>query len=337
MEKTFKVLSIDGGGILGLFPAKILQLVEEQLQKEHGGDVFIADFVDLVSGTSTGGVLALAIACKIPMAKIVQLYENCGPKVFRNSTGMLALLRQLCLGGKFTDRELKKYLEQVFKTKTIGSSNCLLCIPAFDFTHSTYAVFKFDHKEGNLSRHNNLLAIDVALATSAAPTYFPLAQIHATEQRQYIDGGVWANNPSLVAFLEASKYFVGPGKDYDHLQFLSIATPSPVPGNRPMLPRHRGFVSWARGLFEVCLIGQSEFADVFLNEIQDKSIFPIRYFRLHGPAIGPNQAGVIGMDIATRQSVILLAQYAADAYYRAKKIDEMISFWKVKKTYLTNC
>jgi patatin-like phospholipase/acyl hydrolase len=59
----------------------------------------------------------------------------------------------------------------------MGDSDCLLCIPTYDFTHGTYGIFKFDHKEGKLSRHNTVPMVDVALATSAAPTYFPLAQI----------------------------------------------------------------------------------------------------------------------------------------------------------------
>lgn len=107
-------------------------------------------------------------------------------------------MKQTLFGGKYKDGPLKMALNKMLGEHKIGDSESLLCIPSFDYTNFTYAVFRFDHKEGNLTRHNSIPMVDVGLATTAAPTYFPLAQIEMQHDVQYVDGGVWANNPSLI-------------------------------------------------------------------------------------------------------------------------------------------
>ena len=162
----------------------------------------------------------------------------------------------------------------------MADSECLLCIPTYDFTQGTYEIFKYDHKEGNLSRDNKLPMVDVALATSAAPTFFPLAQVERANNTQYVDGGVWANNPSLVGLTEALWHFVGPGKAYDGVNLLSVASLNFGSGKAPLLSRHRSFREWAADLFDLSLIGQSEFTDVFLGLMQTLQLVPLTYTRI---------------------------------------------------------
>lgn len=281
--KQFKVLSIDGGGIKGLYSAKILSLLEADIRQTHGDAARIVDYADLICGTSTGGLIALGLALRIPAETICRFYEIHGPKIFKGSQSWLALLRQTLLGGKFSDEDLRLALEELLQKNTIGDSHCLLCIPTYDFTHGTYGIFKFDHKEGNLSRHNSLPMVDVALATSAAPTFFPLAQIEKENNTQYVDGGVWANNPSLVGLTEALSYFVGPGKPFDHLALLSIASMNFSAGRTPMLKRRRSFLRWAPDLFDLSLIAQSEFADIFLSAMLGLQTIPMTYTRIPAP------------------------------------------------------
>ncbi len=331
--KQFKVLSIDGGGIKGLYSAKILSLFEAELQRAHGETARIVDYADLICGTSTGGLIALALSLRVPAEEICEFYEMKGPKIFRGSQGVLALLRQTVFGGKFSDRPLRSALQEMFRGRTIGDSECLLCIPTYDFTHGTYEIFKFDHKEGALSRHNCLPMVDVALATSAAPTFFPLAQIEKENNSQFVDGGVWANNPSLVGLAEALWYFVGPGKSFEHLNLLSVASLNFGSGKPPLLRRRRSFLKWAPDLFDLSLIAQSEFADVYLKLMLQRQIVPMTYTRIPSANISGSQAPYIKLDLATPESFSLMKQFATDMFHVYRKDPAIQEFFAEPKMY----
>src|SRR4051794_20697124 len=122
--KPFKVLSIDGGGIKGLYSAKILELFEADLQASHGKDARIVDYADLICGTSTGGLIALALALRIPTATICEFYEKKGPLIFKGSQGRLARLRQTLYRGKFSDEPLRAALAELLQDHVIGDSDC---------------------------------------------------------------------------------------------------------------------------------------------------------------------------------------------------------------------
>ena len=333
--KCFKILAIDGGGIKGLYAATILRHFEAALRQEHGDEARIVDYTDMICGTSTGGLIALALALRVPAADICRFYEEHGPSIFRGSQSPLALLRQTLFGGKFSDKPLRRALEELFQDHKMGDSHCLLCIPTYDYTHGTYGVFKFDHREGNLQRHNQLSMVDVALATSAAPTFFPLAQIALENNTQYVDGGVWANNPALVGFTEALWYFVGAGKAYHHLNLLSIASLNFGAGKLPLLKRRRSFIQWAPDLFDLSLIGQSEFTDVFLERVQHAQIFPLTYTRIPSPAIDRQQTGHIRLDYANTRAFALMKQFANDMYHQYRQHRSVQDFFMDPKTYVT--
>jgi uncharacterized protein len=332
---NFKVLAIDGGGIKGLYSAMILSLFENSIRKERGDDERIVDYTDLICGTSTGGLIALALALRVPTETICKFYLKHGPHIFKGSQGLFALLRQTLFRGKFSDKPLRHALEEMFQDHKIGDSQCLLCIPSYDYTHGTYGVFKFDHLEGKLCRHNLLSMVDVGLATSAAPTYFPLAQIELENSTQYVDGGVWANNPSMVGFVEAMRYFVGPGKTYDHLTLLSVASLNVGSGKPPLLRRRRSFIRWAPDLFNLSLIGQSEFTDIFLSLAQKESAFPMSYIRIPSPLISSEQIRYIKLDYAHPRSFALIRQFATDMYHRVRLNSDTEKFFTERKTYYT--
>src|SRR5688500_12353186 len=109
--KSFKILSIDGGGVKGLYSAKILHEFEKALRKEFGDEKRIVDFVDLICGTSTGGLIALALSVRVPVEKICEFYEVHGPKIFKHYKGLIPTLRQTFFGGKYSDKNLKLALE----------------------------------------------------------------------------------------------------------------------------------------------------------------------------------------------------------------------------------
>jgi patatin-like phospholipase len=334
--KPFKVLTIDGGGIKGLYSATLLGLFEKDLRRRAGDDARIVDYTDLICGTSTGGLIALALSLRIPAESICEFYELRGPRIFQRSQGLIARLRQALFRGKFSDRPLRSALEEILQDHTMGDSHCLLCIPTYDFTHGTYEVFKFDHGEGQLSRHNALPMVDVALATSAAPTFFPLATIPMEHQTQYVDGGVWANNPSLVGLTEALWHFVGPGKAFDHMTLLSVSSLNFGSGKPPLLKRHRSFLQWAPDLFDLGLIAQSEFTDLFLDLLQRQGSLPITYSRIPSATISAEQTPYIRLDLASRESFALMKQFATEMYHAHRQDPAVKAFFTEPKTYRTH-
>ena len=171
MSRVFKVLSIDGGGIKGIYSAKIL----EEIEKEFNSS--IVEYFDLICGTSTGGLIALALSLKIPVSEMVSLYENFGSLIFNKPKGLKRYYRQLIKGGKYDNEILKNKLKEIFRTSRISDSQCLLCIQSYNLTEGRPFIFKYDHNEGGLRRDNDTLYVDVALATSAAPTFFPVVEI----------------------------------------------------------------------------------------------------------------------------------------------------------------
>ena len=176
-KKKFKILSIDGGGIKGLYSAQVLAKFEESFNTR------LSDHFDLICGTSTGGIIALGVSAKIPMKNIVEFYENYGPKIFSSNWKRLGTFGNLMLGfkqaickSKYSQESLQEALTSVFGSKTISESHNLLCIPAYNLTDASPRIFKRDY--GSLNQDNNKTYVDVALATSAAPTYFPIKEIN---------------------------------------------------------------------------------------------------------------------------------------------------------------
>ena len=147
-SQTFKVLSIDGGGIKGLYSSKILENFERRFECR------LADYFDLICGTSTGGLIALAISLKLPVSLISTLYQECGAKIFPTQGKVSAFIQQTFLNGKHSNKELKKELCKVFGNTLIEDSYSLLCIPSFSLNDGRPFIFKFDHKEGHLKRDN---------------------------------------------------------------------------------------------------------------------------------------------------------------------------------------
>lgn len=334
-EKTFKILSIDGGGIKGLYSATILKEFEEKF------DCHISDYFDMICGTSTGGLIALALALKIPANEICDFYETEGPKIFPNSTSInffgkkisRRFMMQLFKGGKYSDNPLKKALTNIFKESKIADSNNLLCIPSYTITEARPFVFKYDHTI--LDRDNAALMVDVALATSAAPTFFPMAEIPFYNNKQFIDGGVWANNPTLVGLLEALTYFVGNGKEYNKLKILSISSLSITGGQPTGLKRERSFLNWGNDLFETSFTGQSLFSDFFMSKIKTISDINIDYERIPSVSVDRDQESLIQLDVATKRAIDLIKGKGKDQADLYKKRKEISAFFDEEKTYKT--
>lgn len=338
MKKVFKILSIDGGGIKGLYSASILAKFEEKFNCKT------SDHFDMICGTSTGGLIALALSLKIPAKDICKFYEDKGELIFPKNkkkkipffgTIDYGFLKQIAKGGKYSDKGLKAALIEIFGDKQIKDCNNLLCIPSYSITEAKPKVFKFDHKKGDLSRDNEAPIIDIALATSAAPTYFPLAESEFYNNEQFIDGGVWANNPTLVGLLEALNYFVGSdkSKEYNSIEILSLSSLTITGGKKTGLKRERSFKDWGAELFETSMNGQSYFTDFFLSKITEIYNVDIKYLRIPSMSIATEQESLIQLDVANKQAYDLMKIKAQDQALIFEKTDHIKKLFTTEKTF----
>lgn len=189
----FQVLALDGGGAKALFTAHVLARLEADL------GVRVVDAFDLIAGTSAGGVIALALGAGIRPAEIVEHYAALTTRVF--PYGRRSRLHYLSRPWKhaYSGAALREALGEVLGSRLLGQSQKRLVIPSWDVQRSEVHLFKTPHHE-RLRRDWRIPMVDVAMATTAAPSYFPAAVV---DGQRLVDGGVWANNPSLVAIGEA--------------------------------------------------------------------------------------------------------------------------------------
>jgi hypothetical protein len=326
-KKPFKILTIDGGGIKGLYSAKVLEHLEDKYKCST------SDYFDMICGTSTGGLIALALALNIPAGDISKLYEEQGKKIFPKRTKLGGIIRQTLWRGKYSDKALRVALEGIFQEKKIADVKNLLCIPSYSLTDARPWVFKYDHKEGELDRDNKALCVDVALATSAAPTYFPLSEIDYYDNKQFIDGGVWANNPTVVGVIEALTYFVGEGREFDSIEVLSISSLNSTAGKSIGLKRHRSFIKWRNDLFDTSIIGQSHFTHYMMSKLCDLNHIKIKYVRIPSENISAEQQHLVQLDIASDKAINFIRGKGNDRGELAKKDPTIETFFKEKKNY----
>lgn len=231
-KKKFKILSIDGGGIRGIIPAKILYHLEEEAIKKDGPNARLCDYFDLVCGTSTGGIIAIGIALGMTAKDILKLYQENAGAIFSNKS----LWRSLRKNEPFFSRgALKNILSKHFNsfdynTNSTRIYHCKtrLCIPTYDLDKGEQHVFKTDHLP-NYQRDCHIPVVDAALATAAAPVYFnpysfEFNDMNSVNQNTYInnvDGGVLANNPALIGLTEATCCI---GVPLENIEMLSIGT-----------------------------------------------------------------------------------------------------------------
>ena len=327
----FKVLSIDGGGTKGLYCAKII----EGIENEYGSR--ISDHFDLICGTSTGGLIALALSLGIPASDIVRFYLNHSANIFPNRNIVEKSLRtfsQLLGRGKYDNKALIDALWSLFGDRTLKESKCLLCIPSFSLSDGRPYIFKRDHSEGNLTRDNSTRYLDVALATSAAPTYLPVATIENHNNRQFIDGGIYANNPSLVGIIEAFRYFVGDGKQFDRLGLLSIATPEPIPGARRMKNTRRSVLHWNSGLIKAFFDGQIGMTNYVVDTLAHHCNPGLDFVRIPGASLNNELSRTLQLDSASTESLDALAALGSDMFLQYRGDPRIRGFFEKKKIYL---
>ncbi|XP_059636693.1 patatin-like protein 2 [Cornus florida] len=242
------VLSIDGGGIRGIIPGTILSFLESELQKLDGEDARIADYFDIIAGTSTGGLVAAMLT--VPNEKNRPLFvakdikdfylEHC-PKIFPQVSFPFPRIKKIIKalsGPKYDGKYLHNIIQEKLGNKRLHQTLTNVVIPTFDIKRLQPTIFSTYEVQNKPSL--DALLSDICISTSAAPTYLPAHYFEtndlAGEVRQFnlIDGGVAANNPTLVAIGEVTKQIIqkNPGfflieeMDYGRLLVISLGTGS---------------------------------------------------------------------------------------------------------------
>lgn len=240
--KRFQILSLDGGGIKGIFIAAVLTKLEEDLQIE------ICQHFDLIVGTSTGGIIALGLGLGMRPREIVEFYITQGPKIFRNSFKVKGLRHWFY--PKYNNDPLKAALCDCFQNRLLGDSKKRLVIPSYNLGEDDVYLFKTPHHP-RLKRDHKIPMWKVGLATSAAPTFFPAFK--GIDSTRLIDGGVWANNPTMVGIVEAVSLLNMP---LHSIWVFSLGTSDPVVHHSPSL-NWGGKLIWAKAAVDVIMRGQS--------------------------------------------------------------------------------
>lgn len=303
VEQPFQALALTGGGYRGLFTAKVLAVIEEHLQKPIG------QCFDLTCGTSIGGIVALAVAFEVPMARVVQVFLEHGAKIFpihEPPEGKLKIgldLWQHSRKARYSTSPLRDAISELIPANaTLGDAIHPVAIPAVNVTQGMPQIFKTRHKR-EWNRDWKLKAVDVALATAAAPTFFELAEVQGC---LYADGGLFANAPDLIAAHEAEHFFEVPAAA---LRILSVGTTTQSYSLSFSSGRNFGVADWMQDqrLFSVMISAQQQFVDQLVSHRLKE-----RYFRIdHEPS--QEQAKDLGLDVATeaaKKTLLALAEKA---------------------------
>jgi patatin-like phospholipase/acyl hydrolase len=227
----FQILALDGGGVKALFAAHVLARLEDDLA------VSIRDSFDLIAGTSAGGIIALALGAGLRPADIVGHYQQLTAAVFPRNRRRWWRLPARLRRPTYAQQPLHEALHGVLGERLLGDSDRRLVIPAWDVQCGQVHLFKTPHHP-RLTRDWRVPMVDVALATSAAPTFLPAARV---DGHRLIDGGVWANNPSVVAITEAVSLL---GVPLDAIRILNVGTTDELT-NHPKKLDNGGLAAWA--------------------------------------------------------------------------------------------
>ena len=241
----YQILALDGGGARAVFTAAFLAALEET------SGIRLADCFDLVAGTSAGGLIALALGAGYKPSEILAFFKDRAPEIFPLTSGLARALRipRWIARSKYESETLKGCLQEYFGDRRLGQSALRLVIPAFDSARGGVYLFKTPHHR-DLRTDFQVPMWEVAYATAAAPTYFP-AYVSSSSVR-LVDGGIWANNPAMVALAEGLGYL---GWPQTSISLLSIAPPHSPIGNSARSVAG-GLFAW-RDVVKLLMVGQS--------------------------------------------------------------------------------
>jgi len=270
LGRPYRVLSLDGGGMRGIYTGAFLARLTDQFARVRGESALDLGLgFDLITGTSTGAIVGCALAVGRPMTEVVALYREHGPKIFPHRiTGKRSAIYRATQGSRFVregDKALRAALHSVLGDDTMlnvfEGRGVSLSIPAVLMSEHRAWVFKKTPKSG--VRDDRYPLVDVCMATSAAPIYRSLAAVDDPNspggpQQVFADGGLWANNPIMVGLVDALT-IAAPDRP---IEIYSLGTcPRPEGDHLDAESAHWSMLDWSLGADVATLsISAQEFA-----------------------------------------------------------------------------
>jgi patatin-like phospholipase/acyl hydrolase len=283
------VLAIDGGGIRGLIPALVLAEIERRTGRR------IATLVDLIAGTSTGGILACALAKPdpLPAEQIAGIYEQEGPHIFDRSLLKTITSVDGNIDERYDDKGLMAALRRYLGGARLGDATVPLLITAYDI-EARQAIVLRPATDGAVTM------VEAARATSAAPTYFEPVRVAG---RALIDGGVFAINPAMTAYAEVA------GETVDVLASLGTGEHT----RRLALDDVRGWgrLQWAEPILDVVFDGSADAVDDQLGRLVDARYVRLQT-RLDDASDDLDDASAENLAALRREAERLIAAHSAD-------------------------
>jgi patatin-like phospholipase/acyl hydrolase len=301
------VLSVDGGGIRGLIPAMVLAELEERTGRH------VADLFDLVAGTSTGGIIALALTVPGPDGRprwmandLVSLYLTEGPRIFEHSIGRQLSTGLGLLDEKYDARPLEQALDTYFGDTMISQAVTDVLVTSYDLEHRKPFFFKTDRAKAKPFHDWPMKA--AARATSAAPTYFEPERLEADgEVFALCDGGVFANNPAMCAYAEARRRH-----PHAQVRIVSLGTGQLTRKIHAEQASGWGLIQWARPLLDVVFDGVSDSTDYQLDQLVADGDHTRFQVELHGASDALDNAHETNMEDLQDLARQLISDRTAD-------------------------
>jgi uncharacterized protein len=296
---TYHVLALSGGGYRSLYTATVLSELEATLGRP------IVSHFDLICGTSAGGLLALGLAADIPAIELKALFEENGKRIF----GCRSPLRQLFgfwLTAKHASNGLREVLTERFQAMAVSDLKHRVLIPAVNYSTGRGQFFKTPHHQSFELDHRMKL-VDVALATAAAPIYFPLSR---NERGVFADGGLVGNAPGLFRLHEV-RTFLAPNQSA-RVRVLAIGTMTIGATVRGGASLDRGFGKWRGGLFDLVISAQESSVDYMLRQSLGTD-----YYQIDDKATPDQSLDVKALDLVSIGSTNTLKDRGVHAAQRA--------------------
>jgi len=328
--KPLRVLSLDGGGMRGLYTATLLDRLAKDFQQSDATDIGSA--FDVIVGTSTGGILATALAAGVPISKVIELYRKTGPIIFKDPQpspiGMCGKWNfiQWCWRNRRKAANdvapLRETLENLLGKETFAElyerRKIALCLTAVKILDEKFRVFKTPHIPDKIM-DRDLPLVEACLATGAAPIFLPLASVPVPQQHGHFevfaDGGLAANNPVLVGLIEALQLV---GETRREIEIFSIGTCSAPDG--AVLAKtevNRGLFDWkvgakALGLSMNAQASAANYAAGFLAQWLREHGFPVQVIRFPEERRSEANLQFLKLDLASDNALNAFTSFGHD-------------------------